>query len=85
MAEPASRFGRTGDGRSVAGGERSGGSPAGPRAVFEEPRRATAGGVAEHAGVTWERVDAENGVLRPYPRWTGQARRGSSKHTLLAP
>ncbi|BCB86783.1 hypothetical protein Psuf_040960 [Phytohabitans suffuscus] len=38
-----------------------------PRAVFEEPRRASAGGAADRAGVTWERVDAEDGVFRPCP------------------
>jgi len=38
-----------------------------PRAVFEELRRATAGGVADYAGVTWERVDAEDGVFWPCP------------------
>ena len=26
-----------------------------------------AGGTAENAGVTWERVDAEDGAMRPYP------------------
>ncbi|GAA1409650.1 molybdopterin oxidoreductase family protein [Catellatospora coxensis] len=67
MAELASRLGRTGDGRSVAGGEQPGGFSAEPRAVFEELRRATAGGVADYAGVTWERVDAENGVFWPCP------------------
>lgn len=38
-----------------------------PHAVFEELRRATAGGVADYAGVTWERVDAEDGVFWPCP------------------
>ncbi|MBB5871513.1 assimilatory nitrate reductase catalytic subunit [Allocatelliglobosispora scoriae] len=38
-----------------------------PRVVFEELRRATAGGVADYAGVTWERVDAEDGVFWPCP------------------
>jgi assimilatory nitrate reductase catalytic subunit len=41
--------------------------PAEPRAVFEELRRASAGGVADYAGVTWERVDAEDGVFWPCP------------------
>jgi assimilatory nitrate reductase catalytic subunit len=38
-----------------------------PRAVFEELRRASAGGPADYAGVTWERIDAENGVFWPCP------------------
>jgi assimilatory nitrate reductase catalytic subunit len=33
----------------------------------EESRRALTGGMAENAGVTWERVDAEDGVLRACP------------------
>ena len=32
-----------------------------------KPRRAPAGGTAENAGVTWERVDAEDGGLRACP------------------
>ena len=32
-----------------------------------EPRRAPAGGTAENVGVTWERVDAEDGGLRACP------------------
>jgi assimilatory nitrate reductase catalytic subunit len=39
-----------------------------PRAVFEELRRASAGGPADYAGVTWERIDAEDGVFWPCPR-----------------
>jgi assimilatory nitrate reductase catalytic subunit len=38
-----------------------------PHTVFEELRRATAGGVADYGGVTWERVDAEDGVFWPCP------------------
>jgi assimilatory nitrate reductase catalytic subunit len=33
----------------------------------EEPRRVPVGGTAENAGVTWERVDAEDGDLRACP------------------
>ena len=33
----------------------------------EELRRALTGGMAENAGVTWERVDAEDGGLRACP------------------
>jgi hypothetical protein len=54
-AEPARRLG---DGARSVRGSRVGG---------DELRRASAGGTAENAGVTWERVDAEDGVLRPCP------------------
>jgi len=49
------------------GGEHGTGFTAEPRAVFEELRRASAGGTADYAGVTWERVDAEDGVFWPCP------------------
>ncbi|MEJ2862741.1 molybdopterin oxidoreductase family protein [Actinomycetospora flava] len=38
-----------------------------PRAVFEELRRASAGGKADYAGITWERIEAERGVFWPCP------------------
>ncbi len=41
--------------------------PAEPRAIFEEFRRATAGGAADYSGITWERVAAEDGVFWPCP------------------
>ncbi len=37
------------------------------RAVFDELRRASAGGVADYAGITWERIVAEDGVFWPCP------------------
>ncbi len=37
------------------------------REVFEEFRRATAGGLADYSGITYERIDAENGVFWPCP------------------
>jgi assimilatory nitrate reductase catalytic subunit len=37
------------------------------RSSEEKSRRALTGGMAENAGVTWERVDAEDGVLRVCP------------------
>jgi hypothetical protein len=42
---------------------------AGPvfRSGEEESWRAPGGGTAENAGVTWERVDAEDGGLRACP------------------
>ena len=44
-----------------------GGSDIKPQAVLEELRRASAGGSADRAGVTWERIDAEDGAFRPFP------------------
>ncbi len=44
-----------------------GGFDSEPAAVFEELRRASAGGPADYAGVTWERIDAEDGVFWPCP------------------
>ncbi|WP_406040779.1 molybdopterin oxidoreductase family protein [Micromonospora sp. NBC_00898] len=41
--------------------------PSEPRTVFTELRRASAGGPADYAGVTWERIDAETGVFWPCP------------------
>jgi assimilatory nitrate reductase catalytic subunit len=39
----------------------------GPRDIFEELRRVSAGGVADYAGVTWERLEAEHGIFWPCP------------------
>ncbi|GAA4932488.1 assimilatory nitrate reductase catalytic subunit [Actinomycetospora succinea] len=38
-----------------------------PRTVFDELRRASAGGKADYAGITWERIEAERGVFWPCP------------------
>jgi assimilatory nitrate reductase catalytic subunit len=38
-----------------------------PRAVFDELRRASAGGKADYAGISYERIDAERGVFWPCP------------------
>jgi assimilatory nitrate reductase catalytic subunit len=35
--------------------------------VFDEFRRATAGGVADYSGITYERIDREDGVFWPCP------------------
>ncbi|NUS56513.1 MAG: molybdopterin-dependent oxidoreductase, partial [Streptomycetaceae bacterium] len=66
-AEPRERHGHPGEGADRAIGDHPTGARfvADPRATFEELRRATAGGVADYAGVTWERVDAEDGVFWP--------------------
>jgi assimilatory nitrate reductase catalytic subunit len=39
----------------------------GPREIFEELRVASKGGVADYSGITWERVERENGVCWPCP------------------
>jgi hypothetical protein len=54
-AEPAFRLG-TGIGPAAGPGTGDGG-----------PRRASGGGATGYAGVTWERVDAEDGVRRTRP------------------
>ena len=71
-----------------------------PRAVFDELRRASAGGPADYAGITYERIDAEQGVFWPCPsdgpsrhaaavhravRDTGRPGRGSSRVEHRAP
>ncbi len=38
-----------------------------PREVFDEFRRATAGGIADYSGITYDRIDAEDGVFWPCP------------------
>jgi assimilatory nitrate reductase catalytic subunit len=43
------------------------GFPDDPREVFDELRRASAGGIADYSGITWERIDAEGGVFWPCP------------------
>jgi assimilatory nitrate reductase catalytic subunit len=41
--------------------------PAENRDVFEELRRASAGGVADYAGITYARIEEEDGVFWPCP------------------
>jgi assimilatory nitrate reductase catalytic subunit len=41
--------------------------PSDPAAVFTELRRASAGGLADYAGVTWERAASVEGVFWPCP------------------
>jgi assimilatory nitrate reductase catalytic subunit len=38
-----------------------------PREVFDELRRASAGGVADYSGITYERIEEENGIFWPCP------------------
>jgi assimilatory nitrate reductase catalytic subunit len=39
----------------------------GPRQVFDELRRASAGGVADYSGITYEKIEASAGVFWPCP------------------
>ncbi|MEU1589308.1 molybdopterin oxidoreductase family protein [Micromonospora sp. NPDC005710] len=45
--------------------------PADPSVVFAELRRASAGGAADYAGISWERIDADDGVYWPCPTEDG--------------
>jgi len=39
----------------------------GPRDIFEELRRVSSGAIADYAGMTWERLEAEHGLFWPCP------------------
>ena len=41
--------------------------PSDPHIVFQELSRASAGGLADYAGITWERIEKEDGVFWPCP------------------
>ncbi|MEV4348519.1 molybdopterin oxidoreductase family protein [Actinoplanes sp. NPDC049596] len=38
-----------------------------PRTVFDELRRASAGGIADYSGITYERIESDDGVFWPCP------------------
>jgi assimilatory nitrate reductase catalytic subunit len=38
-----------------------------PKTVYDELRRASAGGIADYAGITYQRIEAEQGVFWPCP------------------
>jgi assimilatory nitrate reductase catalytic subunit len=38
-----------------------------PAEIWQELRRATAGGLADYSGITWERIEREQGVFWPCP------------------
>ncbi|GAA5531447.1 molybdopterin oxidoreductase family protein [Herpetosiphon gulosus] len=38
-----------------------------PREIFDELRRASKGGVADYSGITYEKIEAQNGVFWPCP------------------
>ncbi|MFF4695689.1 molybdopterin oxidoreductase family protein [Streptomyces chattanoogensis] len=54
--------------------DREKGFPTDPEEVFDELRRASAGGPADYSGITYERIAAEDGVFWPCPE-TGAADR----------
>jgi assimilatory nitrate reductase catalytic subunit len=41
--------------------------PSQPGEVFDELRRATAGGTADYSGITWDRIRSSNGIFWPCP------------------
>ncbi|TNH31288.1 nitrite reductase [Micromonospora orduensis] len=45
--------------------------PADPSTVFAELRRASAGGAADYAGISWDRIDTADGVHWPCPSEDG--------------
>lgn len=48
------------------------GFPVDPEEVFDELRRASAGGKADYSGITYRRIAAEDGVFWPCPDTTGR-------------
>nr|WP_216592866.1 molybdopterin oxidoreductase family protein [Verrucosispora sioxanthis] len=64
---PADRPARERPTDSTADGQPSEAEAADPRVVFAELRRASAGGIADYAGISWDRIDAADGVFWPCP------------------
>lgn len=54
------------------------GFPTDPEEVFEELRRASAGGAADYSGITYRRLAEENGVFWPCPAPAAEAGAASS-------
>lgn len=52
------------------------GFPTDPEEVFEELRRASAGGAADYSGITYRRLAEESGVFWPCPSATGETGAG---------
>ncbi len=55
------------------------GFPVDPEEVFEELRRASAGGIADYSGITYRRLIEENGVFWPCPA-EGELPQGDQPH-----
>ncbi|MGW6982972.1 molybdopterin oxidoreductase family protein [Streptomyces sp. NPDC054932] len=51
------------------------GFPTAPEEVFEELRRASAGGPADYSGISYARIEAEQGVFWPCPEGSGGTER----------
>ncbi|MEV6396742.1 molybdopterin oxidoreductase family protein [Streptomyces sp. NPDC051907] len=47
------------------------GFPSDAREIFDELRRASAGGAADYSGISYERIEAEDGVFWPCPEIAG--------------
>ncbi|MEU1090738.1 molybdopterin oxidoreductase family protein [Streptomyces sp. NPDC005576] len=56
--------------------------PAEPEAVFEELRRASRGGVADYSGISYRRIDEEDGVHWPSPERAGATATGTPRMFL---
>ncbi|WP_282699537.1 molybdopterin oxidoreductase family protein [Streptomyces sp. CC219B] len=61
------------------------GFPTDPEEVFEELRRASAGGVADYSGITYRRLVEENGVFWPCPAATAEEPDDGEDSALDAP
>jgi assimilatory nitrate reductase catalytic subunit len=55
------------------------------REMFEEMREASRGGTADYGGISWERIERENGVFWPCPTEDHPGRRASSKSAFIIP
>ena len=58
---------------------------ASPREIFEELRLASKGGVADYSGITYEKIDAQNGVFWPCPRKITLVHAGFLNPTPITP
>ncbi|MFF7947100.1 molybdopterin oxidoreductase family protein [Streptomyces griseorubiginosus] len=61
------------------------GFPTDPEEVFEELRRASAGGPADYSGITYRRLAEENGVFWPCPSADTAAGPGPTENTTAGP
>ncbi|HWG85376.1 MAG TPA: molybdopterin-dependent oxidoreductase, partial [Deinococcales bacterium] len=52
------------------------------REIFEELRLASRGGTADYSGITWERVEKEQGVFWPAPQTTDRGRNATRPEDL---
>ncbi|MFF7200469.1 molybdopterin oxidoreductase family protein [Streptomyces sp. NPDC008141] len=59
------------------------GFPADPEEVFEELRRASAGGPADYSGITYRRIAEEDGVFWPCPEESAESRHPGTPRLFL--